>query len=95
MTEDGEEIMSIHDSKRDQDKDQESAISRSDVDRIIKDTGYSKFGQIQSLVSVRIGRSINYNERKVISDSLRTAFCTAAEVQREEDDAGLPGLVLA
>lgn len=87
-------VMSIHDSKKDLDKDQAAAISREDVDLIIRETGFTRFGQIQSLVSTRIGRTINYSERKHISDSLRAAYCTAAEVKREEDDEGHRGVLL-
>lgn len=89
-----DEVMSIHDSKKDVNKGEKSLISREEVDLLLEETGFSKFGEIQSLVSTRIGMCIGYGERKVISDSLRAAFCTAAEAERAATDNGHRGILI-
>ena len=86
--------MSIHHSKKDQNKDEAALITRDEVDTIIRETGFTKFGEIQNLVSLKIGGPIGYKDRKVISDSLRAAFCVAAEVKRMEADTGSRGILL-
>ena len=88
------EFMSIRDSRSYQIKDEASLISRDEVDQIIQETGFTKFGQIQDLVSSRTGKIIGYSERKIISDALRGAYCSAAELQRAADDNGNRGILL-
>ena len=86
--------MSIRESRSCQIKDEASLISRDEVDQIIQETGFTKFGQIQELVSSRTGKIIGYSERKIISDALREAFCSAAELKRAGDDNGHRGILL-
>ena len=88
------EFMSIRDSKNSQNRGEASSITRDEVDQIIQETGFNKFGQIQDFVSTRTGKLIGYSERKVISDALREAFCVAAEKNRADSDNGHRGVLL-
>ena len=86
--------ISIRDSKRQIGKDEESSITRETVDSLISTNSYTKFGELQKSVSDQLGRVINFSERRIISDSLRAAFCAAAEKKREEDDNSHRGILI-
>ena len=87
-------VMSIHDSRKDTNKDEESSVTRCEIDLLIRETGSTKFGEVQHLVSTSLGRCINFSERRVISDSLRASYCAAAERKRLELDEGHRGILI-
>lgn len=87
-------IKSIHECRKDGDNGEKSAITMQEIQDLIKVNGMTKFGEVQQLVSSTLGRCINYNERKIISDCLRSSFCAAAEMKRMTDDDGHRGILL-
>lgn len=87
-------VMSIHDSQKDANKDEVSSVTRGEIDLLISETGSTKFGEVQHLVSTSLGRCINYSERRIISDSLRASYCAAAERKRSELDEGHRGILM-
>jgi hypothetical protein len=89
------EPISIRESKKgERENDRESLITSSEVDCIIKSTGRTRFGELQRIITNQIGRTIGFPERKVISTSLRAAYCAAAEVKRSTDDKGSRRILL-
>ena len=88
------DIKSIHSCRNDGDKGQKSAITLQEMQDLIKVNCVTKFGEVQQLVTSALGRSINYSERKIISDCLRSSFCTVAETRRMTEDNGYRGILL-
>jgi hypothetical protein len=89
-----ESIKSIHDCRKDGDNGQKSEITVQEMQDLIKVNSMTKFGEVQQLVTTALGRCINYSERKIISDCLRSSFCAAAEVKRMTEDDGHRGILL-
>jgi hypothetical protein len=89
-----EGMKSIHDCRKDGDNGQRSAITVQEMQDLMKLYSVTKFGEVQQLVTAALGRSINYSERRIISDCLRSSFCAAAEVKRVTEDDGHRGILL-
>lgn len=89
-----EGIKSIHESRKDVDKCQKAAMTLEEMQNLIKVNCLTKFGEVQQLVTAALGRCINYSERKLISDSLRSSYCAAAETKRMTEDNGHRGILL-
>lgn len=80
--------------KNDNNKNAKSLISNKEMDDLISKFEITKFRDLQQLVVDKIGGAVRYPERKVMSDSLRASYCSAAVNKRIKDDKGNRGILL-